>query len=145
MESTTTAHNEPPGLSIGRLSELTSVPITTLRYYEKRGLIEPPARVAGRRRYGPDVVMRLMVIRFCKVAGLTLEEILAVLRDRSPGRTTTRRIATDRIAVIDDQMKRLEMARLMLDSARRCRCPSVEDCRCGAMDEAVIRMRSSLA
>jgi DNA-binding transcriptional MerR regulator len=133
-----------PGLSIGRLSDLTSVPITTLRYYEKRGLIDPPARLAGRRRYGPEVVMRLMVIRFCKVAGLTLAEIRTVLADRSPDRVTTRRIASDRIAAIEQQIERLEMARLMLDSARRCRCPSVEACSCGAMDEAVARMRSSL-
>lgn len=129
-------------LPIGRVAELSSVPVTTLRYYEKRGLLDPPERVGGQRRYGAAVMMRLMVIRFCQVAGLTLDEIRAVVNDRSPGRTTTRGIAVDRLVAIEAQIEQLEMAKLMLASSMRCRCPSVEDCRCGAMDSAVAEMRT---
>ena len=44
------------------------------------------------------------------------------------------------IDAIDLQIDELRTARLMLTAAMRCRCPSVETCTCGAMDEAVIQM-----
>ncbi len=131
-------------LSIGQLSAAADVPITTLRYYEKRGLLSPTARVGGQRRYQPGVIMRLMVIRFCQVAGLTLDEILVVLNDQSPDRTVTKDLAGNRIVAINHQIAQLEMAKLMLASAVRCHCPSVETCNCGAMDEATVQLRSSL-
>ncbi len=124
-------------LTIGQLAGLSSTPITTLRYYERKGLLDPPERVSGQRRYDPAVLMRLMVIRFCKSAGLSLDEIGAVLRDHSPGRTVTKEIAAQRIAAIDEQVAELEIARMLMTSAISCRCQSVEECRCGAMDEAV--------
>ncbi|MEL7155247.1 MAG: MerR family transcriptional regulator [Actinomycetota bacterium] len=134
--------NEPL-LSIGRVSELADVPITTLRYYEKRGLIDPPDRIGGQRRYRPEVLMRLMVIRFCRIAGLTLAEIATVVSDETPGRTATKAIAAARIETIDEQLAQLELAKLLLASSIRCRCESVESCRCGAMDHAVDRLLAS--
>ncbi|MGI9596952.1 MAG: MerR family transcriptional regulator, partial [Acidimicrobiales bacterium] len=131
-------------LSIGQLAELSSVPITTLRFYEKRGLIDPPLRENGQRRYEPSVVMRLMVIQFCQVAGLKLDEILVVLGDASEGRRATKEIAASRIVAIDEQVEQLALARLMMESAIRCRCSSVESCSCGAMDESVARLLAHL-
>ncbi len=132
-------------LTIGQVAEITGVPITTLRFYEKRGLIDPPARENGQRRYDRSVLMRLMVIQFCQVAGLKLEEIVAVLDDETPGRRATKSIAADRISAIDDQMTQLALARHMMRSAIRCCCESVEDCGCGAMDESVDRLGRYLA
>lgn len=131
-------------LTIGQVAEASSVPITTLRFYEKRGLIDPPARENGQRRYDPAVLMRLMVIRFCQIAGLTLDEIVAVLADESPSRRDTKDIAASRIVAIDQQLEQLSLARLMMQSAIRCRCASVEDCLCGAMDAPVDQMLSRL-
>ena len=80
-------------MSIGEVARRSDTPITTLRYYERRGLIDPPLRVAGQRRYVRSVLMWLMVIRFCRVAGLSLDDIAVVLGDRSPGRIDTKRVA----------------------------------------------------
>ena len=41
-------------ISIGELATVTSVPASTIRYYEKRGLIAPKLRTSGRRQYGPE-------------------------------------------------------------------------------------------
>lgn len=137
--------HESNTLPIGQVVALSGVPATTLRYYEKRGVVDPPPRVGGQRRYDPAVVMRLMVIRFCQSAGLTLDEIVAVLGDSSPEREVTREIADRRIAAIDDQMKQLVLAKVMMESAVQCRCPSVENCECGAMEPAVERLLASLS
>ena len=131
-------------ITIGQLSERSGVPITTLRYYEKRGLIDPPRRVGGQRRFGPQVEMRLMVIKFCQSAGLTLDEILRVLNDRSPTREATREIAERRITAIDQQIVELQVAKLMMRSATKCRCRSVENCTCGAMEPAIEQLLAQL-
>jgi MerR family transcriptional regulator, copper efflux regulator len=63
-------------LTIGRLAEEVGVSIETVRYYERRQLIEaPPRSEAGYRHYGPDDVARLRFIRRAKDLGFTLTEI----------------------------------------------------------------------
>lgn len=120
-------------LSIGEVARRSDTPITTLRYYERRGLIDPPERVSGQRRYPTSVLMWLMVIRFCRVAGLSLDDIAIVLGDRSPGRVDTKRVAVEHIVAIDRQIDQALLARRMMEAAVACTCPEVDECACGAM------------
>jgi len=61
---------------IGEVARKAKASIHTIRYYEKMGLMERPARSAGGfRLYGQDTVERLMFIQKAKDFGLTLEEI----------------------------------------------------------------------
>jgi hypothetical protein len=46
-------------LAIGELAAQAGMSTSRLRYYERRGLIAPPPREAGRRRYHPTVLRRL--------------------------------------------------------------------------------------
>src|SRR5256885_9123069 len=62
-------------LTIGELAHQADLAATTLRYYERIGLIQSPARVGGQRRYDDSIVARLDVIRLCKAAGFALEQI----------------------------------------------------------------------
>ena len=136
----------PPGrLTIGQVAAISGVPATTLRYYEQRGLLRPPDRVGGQRRYRPDVVSTLMVIRFCRVAGLSLDEVAVVLGDRSPGRSETRAIAHRQVERIEAQLDELRLARDMMTAAAACACPTVERCDCGAMADVLGRLRDHLA
>jgi|SRR3712207_2378673 len=67
---------ETPTLQIGELAHHTGLSIKTIRYYEKRGLLEQPPRTeAGYRLYGPEEVARLRFVQRAKLLGLTLEEI----------------------------------------------------------------------
>lgn len=122
-------------LSIGEVAEISGTAATTLRYYEKRGLIDPPEREGGKRRYDASVLGRLMVIHFCRIAGLGLDTIATVLNDRSANRQVTRQLATDHLSAIDEQIRDLELARRMMTSAVECICPTLEYCECGAMDD----------
>lgn len=129
-------------MSIGEVARLTETPITTLRFYERRGLLDPPARFGGQRRYEPAVLMRLMVIRFCRVAGLSIDDIAAVVADRSPTRATTRAIARRQIATVDAQIEQLALARRMMGAVLACSCATVERCDCGAMDGVTAELRA---
>jgi Zn(II)-responsive transcriptional regulator len=74
-------------LSIGKLAKRSGVPIDTVRYYERNGLLAPRTRLAsGYRRYGEDELARLRFIRKAQALGFTLKEIhsllsLSALRD----------------------------------------------------------------
>lgn len=129
-------------MTIGELAAASSIPETSLRFYERRGLIDPPERVGGKRRYDPSILVRLMVIRFCRVAGLSLDEIAVVLDDDSPGRSATKAIAARRMDEIDGHLAELRLAHRMMAAAHACTCPSVERCACGAMAPVVAEVRA---
>ena len=66
-------------LAISEMSELFSVTLRTLRFYEEKGLLNPVRRGA-RRFYGPRDVSRMRIILQAKKIGLTLAEIRRVIK-----------------------------------------------------------------
>jgi MerR family copper efflux transcriptional regulator len=67
-------------MKIGELAHRTGVPIDTVRYYERQGLLPPPDRQpSGYRSYRADDVTRLRFVRRAKALGFTLEEIRELL------------------------------------------------------------------
>lgn len=67
-------------LTIGQVARETGLGVETVRFYERRGLIEePPRRESGYRQYPPDVLPRLGFIRRAKELGFSLAEIMELL------------------------------------------------------------------
>lgn len=67
-------------MKIGEVARRTGVPIDTVRYYERNGLLPPPARRAsGYRDYHEADIARLNCILRCKSMGFTLVEIRELL------------------------------------------------------------------
>jgi DNA-binding transcriptional MerR regulator len=120
-------------LSIGEVARRSGVAATTLRYYEDSGLLRPPTRVAGRRRYDQSVMTRLEVIGCCKTAGFSLDEIRMLLTDADPGRPVSRSLAKAKLSDIDAQMATLRRAREIIEWALVCPCASVDACECGTL------------
>jgi DNA-binding transcriptional MerR regulator len=118
-------------LSIGELAQRADVAATTLRYYERIGLIQSPARAGGQRRYNDSIVARLDVIRLCKAAGFALEEIQLLFADDAPGRPASRALAQAKLAEIDARIVELKRAKDIIEWGMRCACPSIDDCTCG--------------
>jgi len=118
-------------LTIGELAVQADVAPTTLRYYERIGLLHSPARVGGQRRYDHSIVARLDVIRLCKAAGFTLDEIQLLFADDAPGRPASRAVAETKLAEIEGRIAELQRAREIIEWGMRCACPSIDDCTCG--------------
>jgi DNA-binding transcriptional MerR regulator len=71
---------------IGEIAERTGVSVETLRYYEKRRLLNAPARTQGGYRvYSDAVVHQVTFIKHAQSLGLTLDDIQQI----APGRTRT--------------------------------------------------------
>lgn len=69
--------------TIGQLAKAAGVPTSTVRYYERRGLLRPQTRSAGNYRvYDENALDRLGFMRAAQAAGFTLADIGLLLRYR---------------------------------------------------------------
>ncbi len=109
-------------LTIGRLAEAGGVGVETIRFYQRKGLLDTPARDSGVRRYGSEDLRRLRFIRQAQTAGFTLEEIRELLElDAGEDRSRARQLASARIQALDAKIAELERARDALKRlAREC-------------------------
>jgi MerR family mercuric resistance operon transcriptional regulator len=104
-------------LTIARLAAAGGVGVETIRFYQRKGLLQTPTRESGIRRYGAEDLRRLRFIRQAQGAGFTLEEIGELLAlDSSEDRARARALATARIAALDKKIAEFRHAR---DSLRR--------------------------
>jgi len=104
------------GLTISELARSAEVGVETVRYYQRRGLLDDPqpSRRAGvgRRHYGAGDLSRLRFIRAAQRAGFTLEEVGELLElDRSSDRPMVRAMAAARLAELDRRIGELTEAR----------------------------------
>ena len=112
----------PASLTIGRLAAAGGVGVETVRFYQRRGLLETPTREDGIRRYGSEDVRRLRFIKQAQAAGFTLEEIKELLDlDATDDRKRAHALAKERVAALDARIAELQRARDALDRlAREC-------------------------
>ena len=113
------------GLTIGKVARSAALAIDTVRYYEREGLLEKPARTtSGYRHYRPDVVARLRFIRQAKELGFTLREIKELLTLRvEAGRSCAdvRARAERKIADVEQRVATLmRMKRALVKLASSC-------------------------
>jgi Cd(II)/Pb(II)-responsive transcriptional regulator len=67
-------------MRIGELGQATGVDVETIRFYEKSGLLPPPARSGnGYRTYGPTHLERLAFVRHCRALDIPLNEVKRLL------------------------------------------------------------------
>ena len=107
-------------MKIGELSRRADVPIDTVRYYERQGLLPLPERQAsGYRNYHTDDVIRLRFVRRAKALGFTLKEIAELLSlsdHRDDDMANLKAAANDKLADIDGKIAELTRIREGLET-----------------------------
>jgi MerR family mercuric resistance operon transcriptional regulator len=132
-EAPKTAAPKKVPLTIARLGAAAGVGVETVRYYQRRGLLDVPAG-GGVRRYDEEDVRRLRFIRRAQAAGFTLEEIGELLAlDRTDDRARVRALAGERLAALDARIAELEASRTALERLRS-RCASGRKGPCPILD-----------
>ena len=90
-------------LTIGQVARQAEVGVETVRFYERQGLLDEPARrESGYRQYPEEVVARLRFIRRAKELGFSLKEIKELLALRVDPTTTCREVKERAEAKIAD-------------------------------------------
>jgi MerR family transcriptional regulator, redox-sensitive transcriptional activator SoxR len=131
-------------LAIGEVAERAGMSTSRIRYYETRGLLPEPERVAGKRRYTEDVFRRLAIIDAAQRVGFTLEEIRDLLGSREePAHERLRHLATLKLPELDDLIARATSVRRVLKMCSKCNCESIDVCH--MFDERVLSLREPTA
>lgn len=103
-------------LTIGKLADAAGVNIETIRYYQRRGLLdEPPKPLGGHRRYAPELAKRVRFIKRAQALGFTLDEVGALLTlDAACACDETRALAVRKLGLIEQKMADLGAMRQAL-------------------------------
>jgi MerR family redox-sensitive transcriptional activator SoxR len=119
-----------PSLSIGDVAAATGLRTSAIRYYEDAGVLPKPERVSGKRRYAPDTIDRLTLVRFCGRLGMSLadvRELLAAPRG-SRAKDHWRQLVDGKLAEIGALIKSARGVERILRESRNCDCVTLESC-----------------
>lgn len=111
-------------VTIGRLAELTGVPASAIRYWERHGLLPAPERQGGQRRYPPEAAQRITLLRTFQQAGLTLAEIDEFQQDRPRRQAMIR----SKLGEIEQRLVDLERAHRLMAHALLCSKEDITTC-----------------
>ena len=118
-------------LTISQVARTTSLRTSTLRYYERIGLLPPPKRVSGRRSYSLSILDEIALIGFAKKAGFTLKEI-SVLKNGKLRTSTLQRswreMAESKNGALDLVISRAQHSKTRLGMLSQCRCRDIKEC-----------------
>lgn len=113
-------------MDISQVAKASGFPSSTLRYYEKIGLIQSCGRKGLKRVFTDKVLQRLALISLGQKAGLSLQEIASMFT--AEGANINRQLLMDKADELDQQIKQLTTMRNGLRHAAECKAPSHFEC-----------------
>lgn len=120
------------GLSVGNVAARCGVRISTLHFYEEKGLISSWRNEGNQRRYERDVLRRLSVIKAAQKVGISLEEIKSALsalpESRAPSTQDWEVLARDWRKDLEARIAYLKKLRDSLTGCIGCGCLSMKKC-----------------
>lgn len=120
-------------LSIGEVSKRSGVSISSIHFYENKGLICSHRNSSNHRRFSRDVLRKISVIKIAQKSGVQLKEIKAALATIPDNKTVTlddwSRLSKQWHHELDERINQLIALRDNLDSCIGCGCLSIERCR----------------
>lgn len=122
----------PRELSVGEVAQRSGVAVSTLHFYESKGLIKSWRNEGNQRRYAREVLRRVAVIKVAQRTGIPLESIRQALEElpdnRTPDAEDWKRLSGKWRTELDDRIQRLIGLRDQLDGCIGCGCLSLGVC-----------------
>ncbi|MEH6444847.1 MAG: Hg(II)-responsive transcriptional regulator [Oceanospirillaceae bacterium] len=118
-------------MKISQLAKMAAVNIETIRYYERRELINQPLKPAqGYRDYSEKILERVLFIKSAQKLGFTLDEIASLLQLGEQQCLSVQTIAEHKLVDIKEKIENLtRLENLLEDLVTRCKCnPSETAC-----------------
>ena len=120
------------GWTVGKVAQRCGVNISTLHFYEKKGLIRSWRNAGNQRRYKADVLRRVSVIKAAQKMGISLESIkqaFATLPDqRTPTANDWKKLSKGWQGELTARIACLERLRDSLTGCIGCGCLSMKNC-----------------
>jgi MerR family redox-sensitive transcriptional activator SoxR len=133
--------SQPAELTVGQLSARSGAAVSTLHFYEARGLIHSRRTAGNQRRYTRDTLRRVAFVRAAQRVGMPLKDIAAALAELPDGRVPTRsdwaRLSSLWRAALTERIERLERLRDNLDDCIGCGCLSLDRCALANPEDAM--------
>jgi MerR family redox-sensitive transcriptional activator SoxR len=119
-------------LSAGQVAARSGVAVSTVHFYEARGLVRGWRSTGNQRRYSRDVLRRVAIIKVAQRLGLPLSMIKQAIDSLPGGRTPTakdwKRLSVEWRKELDRRIGLLQRLRGQLDSCIGCGCLSLKVC-----------------
>jgi MerR family redox-sensitive transcriptional activator SoxR len=116
---------------IGEVARRSGLTASTLRYYERVGLLPTPARSSRRRQYEPRVMGRIKIIQVARDAGFTISETRVFLTGFPSSATPSarwRELAERKLEELNLRITQVMKMKTLLQSSFHCGCRTIEDC-----------------
>ena len=118
--------------TVGRVANRCGVKVSTLHFYEEKGLIHSWRNNGNQRRYTPDVIRRVSIIKAAQQMGIPLAEIAQTLNElpkkRTPDKNDWEKLSTTWQAALNERISNLERLRDKITGCIGCGCLSMTKC-----------------
>lgn len=118
-------------MKISDVSKRLGMPASTIRYYEKIGLIDPQRRTSGRREFDDRALFGLEFVRLSQAVGFTLAEtksLLAAYADDPSPTGIWKSLAAGKQSAIRAKIKKLKQMDQIMSELLSCSCTSLTEC-----------------
>ena len=123
-------------LTITQVAKRFGLRSSALRYYEQIGILLPPNRVGGRRRYDGAALHRLAVIQRARQLGFSLDEIRELFSGFRPGTPASQRwreLSQRKLMQLEASVERIMTMQRLLRQMGNCRCDVLDECGAGIL------------
>ncbi len=119
-----------PELTIGEVARRAGVATSSIRYYERIGLLPEPDREGGQRRYDAGVLGRLGFIGVAQSAGFKLREIKELITgvDGDGLGEQMRSLSSQKLSEVEALLERTRAMKGWLEVAQQCGCATPAEC-----------------
>lgn len=123
---------EEANLSVGVVAKRCGIKVSTLHFYEDKGLIKSLRNQGNQRRYKRDVIRRISVIKAAQKMGISLEEIKRVFASlpnkRTPDKDDWAKLSRAWQQQLNERIRYMEKLRDSLTGCIGCGCLSMKNC-----------------
>lgn len=120
-------------LTVGEVAARSGIAVSTIHFYETKGLITSRRNAGNQRRYSRDVLRRVAVIKVAQRLGVALSSIAQALETLPQGRTPTAEdwngLSVRWRKDLDERIDKLTRLRDQLSDCIGCGCLSLERCK----------------
>ncbi|MDB5773870.1 MAG: putative transcriptional regulator, MerR family [Herbaspirillum sp.] len=119
-------------MSVGQMSRRSGVPVSTLHFYEAKGLLKPTRTHGNQRLYSRGMLRRIALIKVAQRVGIPLAEIgealAAIPPDRKPTAAEWTQVSARWAEALQQRIDTLVRLKNNLESCIGCGCLSLGEC-----------------